>query len=347
MKRFVVIPMVVVWLSSLILGLGFRVAPAPAAEKPIELSLSHMYPAGSFEDKHINRWAKKVEEDSKDRLKFHIFPGGVLINAFETYSGVVKGVADIGASYRYDRKGAELTGMISECFAGVPDAAIGTRILDDLRKKFPEWDKEWEAVKVLWAASDSPAYIVTKPRPVKTLEDLKGLQLRVPVREAAEGLKALGGTPVGMPLADFVIGLEKGTVDGGTVQKRAIQSYKLVPAAKYCTEMSLYSPSNWFTVMNWNKWKALPPDLQKVIDDNREWGKRDCVETFDAGDKAGLEWAKNLGMEFITLKPEEKKRWLAILADAYGKLAADLDAKGYPATKAFSFVRERMVEYIK
>jgi TRAP-type C4-dicarboxylate transport system substrate-binding protein len=99
--------------------------------------------------------------------------------------------------------------------------------------------------------------------------------------------------------------------------------------------------------MNWDKWKALPPDLQKVIDDSREWGKRDCAETFDAGDKAGVEWAKNLGMEFMPLKPEEKKRWLAILGDAYGKLAADLDAKGYPATKMFSFIRERMAEYIK
>jgi TRAP-type C4-dicarboxylate transport system substrate-binding protein len=345
MKKLFMIAAVVILFSGLISGV--RVAPAPAAEKPVELSVSHMYPSGSFEDKHINRWAKKVEEDSKGRLKFRIFPGGVLFNAFETYAGVVKGVADIGASYRYDRKGAELTGMVSECFAGVPDAAIGTRILDDIRKKFPEWDKEWEAVKVLWAASDGPAYIATKPRPVKTLEDLKGLQLRVPVREAAEGLKALGGTPVGMPLADFVIGLEKGTVDGGTVQKRAIQSYKLAPAAKFCTEMSLYSPSNWFMAMNWNKWKALPPDLQKVIDDSREWGKRDCVATFDDGDKAGIEWAKGQGMEFIPLKPEEKKRWLAILKDAYGKLAAGLDARGYPATKTLVFAQERVAEYVK
>ena len=342
MKRFFLIPMVVVFFSGLILS----VYGAPA-EKTIELSLSHMYPPGSFEDKHLNRWAKKVEEESKGRLKFRIFPGGVLISAFETYSGVVKGVADIGASYRYDRKGAELTGMVSECFAGVPDAVTGTRILDDVRKKFPEWDKEWQAVKVLWAAADGPAAIVTKPRPVRTLEELKGLQLRVPVREAAEGLRALGGAPVGMPLADYVIALEKGTVDGGTMQKRAIQSYKIAPSAKYCTEMSLYNPSNWFTVMNLEKWKSLPPDLQKVIDDNCEWGKRDCAAMFDAGDKEGVEWAKKQGMEFIFLQPEEKKRWLAILGDAYGKLATGLDAKGYPATKVFSFIRERMEHYAK
>ncbi len=342
MKRlFLILSIFIIWG-----GFIFSVYGAPA-EKTFELSISHMYPAGSFEDRHIHRWAKKVEEESKGRLKFRIFPGGVLVSAFETYSGVVKGVTDIGASYRYDRKGAELTGMVSECFAGIPDAVTGTRILDEIRKKFPEWNKEWEAVKLLWAASDGPAVIVTRSRPVRTLEDLKGLQLRVPVREAAEGLKALGGTPVGMPLSDYVIALEKGTVDGGSMQKRAIQSYKIAPSAKYATLMSLYNPSNWFTAMNLSKWKSLPPDLQKVIEDNCEWGKRDCAETFDAGDKEGVEWAKKQGMEFIPLKPEEKKRWLAILGETYGKMAKALDAKGIPATKVFSFIRERMEEYVK
>ena len=139
MKRFFSIPIVVVFLSSLI-----SVVYAAPAVKPIELRISHMNPAGSPEDLHYNRWAKKIEADSKGRLTFRIFPGGVLINAFECYSGTVKGIADIGASYRYDRKGAELTGFISICYPGIPDATIGTRILDEIRAKFPAYNKEWE-----------------------------------------------------------------------------------------------------------------------------------------------------------------------------------------------------------
>lgn len=342
MKRFFVIPMVLVLLSGLILG----VSEAPAA-KPIELKLTHQFPAGSDEDKFFHRWAKKVGEDSKGRLTFRIFPGAVLISAFETYDGVVKGVADLGGTYRFSRKGAELTGIISMFFAGVPDSATGTRILDDIRAKFPAYNKEWEGIKEVVVIADGPAMIVTKPRPVRTLEDLKGLELRVPVREAADMLKVMGGTPVGIPLADFVVGMEKGTVHGGTNQLSAIESFKLAPTAKFCTLFSLYNPANLFLVMNWDSFKKLPQDLQKVIDDSREWAKKEWVVDRDASDKDSMEWAKKLGMEFITLTPEERKRWLSILGPVQDRMAAELDAKGYPATEVLKFVRERKGVYVK
>jgi TRAP-type C4-dicarboxylate transport system substrate-binding protein len=342
MKRIFAIPMVVVFLSGLISG----VYAAPA-EKPIELRLSHMNPAGSPEDQHYHRWAKKVEADSKGRLAFRIFPGGVLINAFETYSGTVKGVADIGASYRYDRKGAELTGFISICYPGIPDAAIGTRILDEIRAKFPAYNKEWERAKELYLVTAGPAVLITKPRPLRTMEDFKGLQLRIPVRESADMLTALGGSPVGMPIADFPIALDKGTVHGGSVQKAAIETFKLAPAAKYCTLFSLYNPSNYFMVMNWDSYKKLPPDLQKVIENSLEWAKHDIVETFDKADIAGVEWAKKQGMEFTTLKPEEMKKWLTVIGPVQDRWGKDEDPKGYPATEVLKFIRQRIDAYVK
>lgn len=344
MKRFLVIPMVVVWLSGLILGVC--VSPA-SAEKPLELKLSHMDPVGSKIDKVFHRWAKKVEKDSKGRLTVRIFPGAVLVNAFETYDGVVKGVADIGGSFRYSRKGAELTGLISMFFAGIPDSATGTRILDEIRKKFPAYDKEWEETKELFVIAIGPANMITKSKPLRTLEDIKGLQLRVPVREAAEMLKEMGGTPVGMPMAELLISMQKGTVDGATAQLYAIQSFKLAPIAKYCTFFSLYNPSNYFVTMNWDTFKKLPPDLQKVIDDSREQFKREMVAAYDDGDKGSIAWGKKQGMEYITLKPEEKKRWLSVIGAVQDRQAADLDAKRYPATEVLKFTRERVHAYIK
>jgi TRAP-type C4-dicarboxylate transport system substrate-binding protein len=344
MKRIFAIPMVVVFVGGLILGVC--AAPASAA-KAIELKLSHMDPVGSKVDKVFHRWAKKIEKDSKGRLTVRIFPGAVLVNAFETYAGVEKGVADIGGSFRYSRKGAELTGLISMFFAGIPDGATSTRILDDIRKKFPAYDKEWQETKELFVIAIGPANMITKSKPLRTLEDLKGLQLRVPVREAAEMLKEMGGTPVGMPMAELLISLQKGTVDGATVQLYAIQSFKLAPTAKYCTRFSLYNPSNYFVTMNWDRFKKLPPDLQKLIDDSREQFKHEMVAAYDDGDKGAVAWAEKNGMQFVTLKPEERKRWLSVIGPVQDHQAADLDAKGYPATEVLKFTRERMETYIK
>lgn len=302
----------------------------------IELRISHMAPAGSIYDRQITAWAKKIEEESKGKLTFRIFPGGTLIGPFVTYEGIEKGVADIGASYRYSRAGAELTGILSMFLAGMPDAKTASRIVAEVWKKFPELSKEWESVKVLWTHASGPAVVATT-KPVRTMADLKGLSLRSPVPEASDALRELGGTPVSMTSADMVIGIQKGTVHGGLVFKEAIESFKL--PVKYITEFGMYCSSNWFMVMNWDSWKKLPPDLQKIIDASLEWGRSESIKAFDEADASAVAYAKGQGMEFIKLAPDEEAAWYAKVEASYRKHAAALDAKGYPATKVFEFVK--------
>ena len=61
--------------------------------------------------------------------------------------------------------------------------------------------------------STGPQIISTVKKPVKTLEDLKGLKIRATGRPA-DILKAVGGTPVGVEMADMYDGLQRGVVDG-------------------------------------------------------------------------------------------------------------------------------------
>ncbi len=309
----------------------------PAGTKPVELKLAHMAPAGSILDKSINAWAEKVKKDSNGLITFRMFPAATLISATETYDGVVKGVADLGSSFRYVRAGAELTGLSSMFLTGLPTAEAGSKIVASMWKDFPELRKEWDKTKVLWIHAAGPAVFATT-KPVRTQADLKGLSLRVPVPEAADALRALGGTPVSMPLADLVIGIEKGTVHGGTVFKEAIESYKL--PIKYINEFSMYSSSNWFMVMNLDSWNKLPASLQKVIDDSAEWGRAESIKAYDAADASAIKYAKGLGVEIITLPTAERAKWLEIVIATYSKKAGELDAKGYPATKLLEYVNK-------
>ncbi len=332
MKRKLGFILVAVVVVASVIAIGIR--PAVSA---VELTLSHMAPAGSVLDKQLSAWAEKVKKDSGGKLSIRIFPGATLIKPVETFAGIEKGIADLGSSYRYSRAGAELTGILSMFLAGVPNSATGSSIVAEVWKNFPEFRKEWETVKVLWINSSGPAVVATT-KPVRTMADLKGLELRVPVPEAADALKALGGTPVSMTSADMVIGIQKGTVHGGLVFKEAIEAFKL--PVKYVTEFGMYQSSNWFLVMNLDKWKKLPPDLQKVIDNSLQWGRNESIKAFDAADASAVEYGKKQGMEFIKLSPEEEARWFAVVEGVYKKHAADLDAKGYPATKVFEFVKK-------
>lgn len=319
----------------LILMVGVTSFVLNTLTEAIELRISHMAPAGSAYDRQITAWAKKIEADSKGRLTFRIFPGGTLIGPFVTYDGIEKGVADIGASYRYSRAGAELTGMISMFLAGMPDSKTASRIVAEVWKKFPEFRKEWESTKLLWMHASGPAVVATI-KPVRVMADLKGLSLRSPVPEASDALRELGGNPVSMTSADMVIGIQKGTVHGGLVFKEAIESFKL--PVKYVTEFGMYCSSNWFLVMNWDSWKKLPSDLQKIIDDSLEWGKSESIKAFDAADAHAVEYAKSQGVEFIKLSPSEEAAWFGKVDISNRRHAAALDAKGYPATKVLEFI---------
>lgn len=319
----------------LALILGVTLLGKQAAASTVDLTLSHMAPAGSILDRQIAAWAEKVKKDSGGRLSIRILPGATLIKPVETFSGIEKGVADIGASYRYSRAGAELTGILSMYLAGLPNAAAGSRIVAEVWKNFPEFRKEWESVKVLWINTSGPAVVATT-RPVRTMGDLKGLELRVPVPEAADALRLLGGTPVSMTSADMVLGIRKGTVHGGLVFKEAIESFKI--PVKYVTLFGMYLSSNWFLTMNLSSWRKLPPDLQKVIDDSLEWGRSESIKAFDDADLSAIEYGKKEGMEFIKLSPAEEAKWFEIVDGNNRKHAAALDAKGYPATKLLEFV---------
>jgi TRAP-type C4-dicarboxylate transport system substrate-binding protein len=345
MKRFFLMSMVVVWVGGLMFGVC--ATPAPA-QKPIELTMTYQYPAGSDTDLHFQRWAKKIDEDSKGRIKIKIYPGAVLVSAFETYAAIPKGVADIGFNPRYGI-GEPFTGdLFATALLGTPDVATSTLVVDDLMKKYPEqYAKEWGSSKVLWMQADPSSNPFFRQKLVRTPEDVKGLEMRAPMRPAVEAWKAMGAKPVSMPLADFVLGLQKGTVDGGTTTVKDIKSFKFTAVSKYFIDFALFACPSMYMVMNWDKWKALPPDLQKVMEDNSKWGKAETVRFLDEYTKSSREWATKEGMQFITLTPEEKKKWVAALEPVYLRLAAELEAKGYPATSAFKYARERLAYHTK
>jgi TRAP-type transport system periplasmic protein len=344
MKRFFLTSLVLGLTSGLVLGVCAIALPA---EKTTELTVTYHFPIGSIQDRHIQRWAKKVEEDSNGRLKFKIFGGGVLVGAFDTYHSIPKGVADIGAGYRYG-KGAPFTDeLFSMALMGTPNVAASTRVVDDFRREFPEhYTKEWGDTKILWLQADPGSIIITR-RPIRTPEDANGVEVRAPIKPMAEAWKAMGAKPTSMTLADFVIGLQRGTVDGGTTTIIDIRAFKFTASVKYCTEFGIVACPSWYFVMNADKWKSLPPDLQKIIDNNCEWGKHELVKMLDDETEAARKWATTEGMEFIVLNKEQKNKFVTLLEPVYLKLAAELDAKGYPATRGFRFARERLSYHSK
>jgi len=314
--------------------------------KPIELRLAHMFPIGATSHKHIEQWAKKIATDSNGRLTIRIFPVGTLIAPPEIYTSIGKGVADLGFAFRYKPEGYGI-GVTLPFIMGAPDTIVATRVYDDLWKKFPkQMEEEWREVKILYLSASMPQYLIAR-KTLHRLEDVKGLQMRVSSREMGDLMKDLGATPVYMSTPDFMIGIEKGTVDGASLIFEAIPDNKLGGRIKYVMTHSLGVPTPVGVFMNKDSFNKLPADLQKVLEKSCEWAKEDMMAYWSAGYENAKKYCETEGVELVSLSREEKAKLVAIYERNRDKVGADLDAKGYPGTEIVKFIRERVEHYIR
>ena len=85
----------VICFVGLLFSLCLCVPVSFAAEKPVELKVSHFWPETSAMHKHMLRWKEKLEADSKGRLTLRIFSSGVLLKQTQEWDGLQKGLTDI------------------------------------------------------------------------------------------------------------------------------------------------------------------------------------------------------------------------------------------------------------
>jgi TRAP-type C4-dicarboxylate transport system substrate-binding protein len=327
--------------------LPFITSAGSAAEKALELKVSHFWPETSEMHKHMLRWKEKLEADSKGMLTLRIFSSGTLLKPALEWEGLIKGVADIVYGIRLGTAGREFSEPLAIFTAGANKASVGGRISYDVYNEFPEYRNEWKPVKLLWLTAAGPNELHST-KPIRKLEDVRGLQFRTaPSGASIELIKALGAAPAAMPMSEVFMALQKGTVDGALGPYDVLKGFRLADITKYTTNAHLFLLLGHYVAMNLDAYNKLPPDMRKVLDDSVEWAKQDSWKMYDAEDDAAEAYAKTKGHEFINLPPAEYARWLAVIKPVQDKYASDLDVKGFPGTKLRNFVAERVKQYGK
>ena len=235
---------------------GAFVTPSVSVAGPVKLSYANFPPAPTFPCVQMERWKKEVEKRTNGKVVVNTFPGGTLLGAKNMMDGVIAGQADIGNLCMAYQPGRFIVTNATSLPLGIPNARKGSLVLWDLWEKYqPE---AFAKVKVLAMFTTAPTNIMSKV-PVRTLEDLKGLDLRAS-GGAAQILAAWGANPVGMPMPATVEALQKGVVKGLFSSLEAMKDFKFAETCKYVTitDTVIYL----FAVdMNMFIWNKLPKDL--------------------------------------------------------------------------------------
>jgi len=264
------------------------------------------------------------------------------------FEGVVNGVSDIGLSHcEYTRGRFPVTETLSLPL-GYPSGYVAGEVANDFYNQFHQ--KEWDAVHVLLFYSTGPQIISTVKKPVRTLEDLKGLKIRASGRPA-DVLKVLGGTPVGVEMADMYDGLQRGVVDGVLSSMEVEKGWKIGEIIRYATlSYKVGTVYTFYIVMNKDKWNALPQDVKKIFTDvAAEWKDKYGVASNDI-DIEGRDFLLKNGGQLIKLSDEQSKRWIAAAQPVIEKHLKDLEAKGHTKAEVegyLKFISERVPVWTK
>ncbi len=318
---------------------------ASAAEKPIELSYSSFFPASYGMGQAATAWAKEVENRSKGRVKITLHHSGTLTDAAACYEGAVTGISDICQSVLAYTRGRFPLMEVLDLPGYSLNALVTTRVAEDFYRKFQP--KELADTHVLYMHAHIPGTITTVQKPVRVLEDMKGLKIRA-TGLATKIVDALGATPVAMPIGEQYDSMRKGVVDGTVGAPNMLLGWKLAEVSKYSTLLNdVGYVSAMFVTMNPGKWNSLPADVQKVFTDvSREWVEYSGKE-WNRIEIEGFQFGKKAGHTFINLPEQEQAKWrkaVQPLQDAYVKAMA---AKGLPGKEALEYRQQLIQKYSK
>ncbi|MGE5620792.1 MAG: TRAP transporter substrate-binding protein DctP [Sphingomonadaceae bacterium] len=281
-------------------------------------------------------FGKKLVEATNGAVEWQSFPNGQLGSNRDLTEGVKLGTIQMTVA------SSELTQFVPEwdvislpylydsyaqCYK-VGDGEVG---------KFYEQKLDAAGFKLIGFFSGGTRSVFTAKKPVRSLDDLKGLKIRVQQNKVhIAAFNALGAISTPLAYNELYSALQQGVVDGAENDPTAILDMKFNEVCKYytLTKHFIEGMGRPF-VMNKSFFESLPADIQKLV---LQFGKEATDlerKYFEEVEGKALADLKSKGMEIIEIDtaPLAKVVREQVFPTIEGKDKQDLIAK-ILATKA-------------
>jgi TRAP-type transport system periplasmic protein len=254
--------------------------------------------------KLFEEWAKTVEKRTNGRVQFELtslpelgFGGGETLRVLRT------GIVDVAEVYGGYVAGELPIVEILELPGIFPDGATAKKAV--LAWK-PHEAKvlEQKVNAVLLGMALYPDQAIFSKKPLRKLEDFKGLKVRVHSVALGSLVAGLGGQPLTIAFAEAYTALERGTLDAGITGTKPGFGLRWYEVSKFLVGPISMRPHVALSI-NKNSWQRLPPDIQKVLKEEAER----IVETkafasIEAWNQEGIDRSVEKGMEHLPFSPE-------------------------------------------
>ncbi|MDR1520736.1 MAG: TRAP transporter substrate-binding protein [Planctomycetota bacterium] len=311
--------------AALVLGLAAGAAPGGQIEARVSAcnSLDHPQTLGLLLMKEY------VERKTDGAVVIHIFPNSQLAAEVESLEQVQMGTlematASIGPVVTFQEKFAVLD--IPFLFNDYPeawavlDSKVGSDLFDTLQEV---------GMYGLGWYENGYRHATNNIRPIKTLEDFKGLKIRTmqaPMHML--NFRELGANPTPVPFSELYMAMAQKIADGQENPIANIWDLKLVEVQKY-TSLTGHIYDAMPLVANLKWFKGLPVEYQNVIETGALLGQN--YSRFINFDREELMIAKlrQAGMEINDLSPAAKDAIKAVSQPAVANEAKRILGNDY------------------
>ncbi|GLH19876.1 TRAP transporter substrate-binding protein [Pseudomonas glycinis] len=301
---------------------------AGAAQAEMKLKFADIHPAGYPTVVAEENMGKALTKETNGELTFQYFPGGVLGSEKEVIEQMQVGAVQLS------RVSLGIVGPVvpdvnvfnmpfifrdQQHMRNVIDGPVGDEILGKIT------NSEFGLVALAWM--DGGTRNIYTKKPVRKLEDLKGMKIRVQGNPMfIDMMNAMGGNGIAMDTGEIFSALQTGVIDGAENNPPTLLEHNHFQNAKfYSLTGHLILPEP--IVMSKITWEKLTPDQQEMVKKAAKAAQAEERVLWDKKSAASEEKLKAAGVEFITVDKKPFYDATASVREKYGAPYADLIKK--------------------
>lgn len=261
------------------------------------LKYSNWLPAGqAMRVEVIEPWIAEVEKVTNGRVKIETLPK-VIGSVQGQYDVARDGQADIVVFINgYTPGRFDVSEVLELPFMG-DNPELYAPIVDRFYRKHLVQYGEYKGLHPLSVYVVSPGQFFNNQRPIKALEDFKGLKIRSPQAGATAALTLLGAVPVAKPASEAYELLSSGVLDGTMMPPESIMAFKLMDKLPYATIIPGAMFNSVLTLaINEGKWTSLrQEDRDAIMRISGDVFAGKIGRTYNKGDQATWEAMRKAG----------------------------------------------------
>jgi len=294
-----------------------------------------------------NFLAELIGQMSGGRIQVKVYGAKELVPAFEVFDTVARGTAQLGHGSAYYWKGKS---EALQFFSAVPFGLTAQEMNAWLYHGggMALWEEAYARFGLVPMAAGNTGVQMAGwfNREINSLDDLKGLKMRIPGL-GGEVLARAGGTPVSLPGSELFTSLQSGAIDAtewvGPYNDLAFGLYK---AARYYYYPGWHEPGTTLECMvNKQAFDALPQDLQVIVRNAARVANQDMLLEYVARNNQALHTLRQEHGVEVRRLPDEVLDRLRALSDEVVAEVADKDPGARKVFDSFQTFRAQVVEW--